>query len=58
MQVNLKRWQRGVTAIEYGLMVALIAVVIIGTLSASGTADGGIWSAWTQAFIQAVAGAL
>lgn len=32
------RNDRGATAVEYGLMVSLIAVVIIGAVSAFGTA--------------------
>jgi pilus assembly protein Flp/PilA len=31
------RNERGATAVEYGLMVALIAVVIIGAVAAIGT---------------------
>ncbi|MEZ5645215.1 MAG: Flp family type IVb pilin [Burkholderiaceae bacterium] len=53
-----KQRQRGVTAIEYGLIVALIAIAIIGTLSAAGSENGGIWSTWTAAFIAAVSNAL
>jgi pilus assembly protein Flp/PilA len=34
---RLRRDQSGATAIEYGLIAALIAVVIIGGLSAIGT---------------------
>jgi len=35
--LRLARNQSGATAIEYGLIVALIAVVIIGTVTALGT---------------------
>ena len=34
---NLARDEKGATAIEYGLIAALIAVVIIGTLTTIGT---------------------
>lgn len=34
---KLARDRRGVTAIEYGLIAALIAVVIIGAVTAIGT---------------------
>jgi len=34
--VKAKRDERGATAVEYGLMVALIAVVIIGAVTALG----------------------
>lgn len=46
------------TAIEYGLIVALIAIAIIGALTSAGVENGGIWGAWTGTFIQAVTGAL
>ena len=35
--VKAKRDERGATAVEYGLMVALIAVVIIGVVTLLGT---------------------
>ena len=37
LQAVLQHPQRGATAIEYGLMVALIAVVIIGGVTFLGT---------------------
>ena len=37
-QDRLKREEKGATAVEYGLMVALIAIVIIGGVSAFGLA--------------------
>jgi len=36
--------QRGATAIEYGLIAALIAVVIIGSLFATGTSLGELYT--------------
>jgi pilus assembly protein Flp/PilA len=36
--------QRGATAIEYGLIVALIAVAAIGGISALGGGAGGMWT--------------
>ena len=36
--------QGGATAIEYGLIVALIAVTAIGGFSALGGGAGGMWS--------------
>lgn len=50
--------QRGVTAIEYAILVALIALVILGALSSMGTGNGGIWSYWSNEFVQAVTNAL
>jgi pilus assembly protein Flp/PilA len=36
LQILLNRSDRGATAVEYGLMVALIAAVIIGAVTALG----------------------
>ena len=36
--------RRGATAIEYGLIVGLIAVAIVGALSALGGGAGGMWT--------------
>ena len=36
--------QSGATAIEYGLIVALIAVTAIGGISALGGGAGGMWT--------------
>ena len=36
-QDRLKREEKGATAVEYGLMVGLIAVVIIGAVTLLGT---------------------
>ncbi len=36
--------QAGATAIEYGLIVALIAVTAIGGISALGGGAGGMWT--------------
>lgn len=45
---NIKRFmqdEEGVTAIEYGLIAALIAVVIIGAVQTTGTAVSGTFAA-------------
>ena len=41
---NLKRDDRGATAIEYGLIVALIFVAIMGSVSTFGQEAIGIWT--------------
>lgn len=44
---NMKRFmqdEEGVTAIEYGLIAALIAVVIIAAVKATGTAVSGVFN--------------
>ena len=35
--IAIKEWERGATAVEYALMVALIAVVIIAAVTVLGT---------------------
>lgn len=53
----LTQWladESGVTAIEYGLLAALIAVTIVGALSATGTSLEGIYVAWSTAVIAAL----
>jgi len=41
---RLRRDNRGATAIEYGLIVALIGVAIMGALSNLGGGVGGMWT--------------
>jgi pilus assembly protein Flp/PilA len=36
--------QRGATAIEYGLIAALIAIAMVSALSALGGGAGGMWT--------------
>jgi pilus assembly protein Flp/PilA len=50
--------ERAVTAIEYGLLAALIAVAIIGGLSATGVSVTAIYNFWSTAVSVAIAGAL
>ncbi len=52
MLTNIRRlWkdEEGPTAVEYGLMVALIAVAIIGTVTALGGSLVGIFTAVSAA---------
>lgn len=46
--------ESGVTAIEYGLLAALIAVACIAAISATGTALGAMYTAWTSAVVAAL----
>ena len=39
--------QKGATAVEYGLMVALIAVAIVGTVTLLGTTLSGLFTTVT-----------
>lgn len=41
---SLRSDRRGATAIEYGLIVALIAVAMMGGLSTLGGGAGGMWT--------------
>ena len=41
---NLRSEDRGATAIEYGLIAALIVVVMIGGLKSLGGGAGGMWT--------------
>ena len=40
---KLRRDESGATAIEYGLIVALLAVVCIGAFNSLGGGNGGMW---------------
>ena len=44
----------GVTAIEYGLIAALIAVAIIGAVTATGTALTAMYAYWSSAVVAAL----
>jgi len=46
--------ETGVTAIEYGLLAALIAVAIIAAVSATGTSLTAVYTAWTNAVLAAI----
>jgi pilus assembly protein Flp/PilA len=48
--------ERAVTAIEYGLLAGLIAVGIIGGLSATGASIIDIYNYWSAAVVAALAG--
>ena len=41
---RLSRDNRGATAIEYGLIAALIVIAMMGGLSALGGGAGGMWT--------------
>lgn len=45
------RIQRGVTSIEYALIAALIALGIIGGLSATGDNNQSLWAGWIDRVI-------
>ena len=47
---------RGATAIEYGLIAALIAVAIIGALTALGTGNSSSWGNTTAKITGAMQG--
>ena len=45
---SLPRDKRGATAIEYGLIVALIAIAMMGGLRTLGGGAGGMWTNLAQ----------
>lgn len=46
--------ESGVTAIEYGLLSALIAVAIVGAVSLTGTSLGAMYTVWSSAVVAAL----
>ena len=48
----------GVTAIEYGLLAALIAVAVIVAVAATGTALNAVYTTWSNAVSSAIRAAL
>ena len=57
MLVSLIRSDKGVTAIEYGLICALMTVVIIGSISFLGNQIENTFNTWSTAVSNAVQGA-
>jgi pilus assembly protein Flp/PilA len=50
----ITRWlgdESGVTAIEYGLLAALIVIAIVGALSATGTSLIDLYTRWSTAVL-------
>lgn len=47
---RLRTDQKGATAIEYGLIAALIIIAMMGGLRALGGGAGGMWSNVSQEF--------
>ncbi len=54
---NLIQNVRGATAIEYGLIVALIVIAMIAGLSGLGSANSGGWGAFSNAATNAMSAA-
>ena len=50
---RLGRDQRGATAIEYGLIAALIVIAMMGGLSTMGGGVGGMWTKLSTAVASA-----
>jgi pilus assembly protein Flp/PilA len=46
---SLAAEEEAVTAIEYGLLAALIAVALVGALSATGTSLSQVYNYWASA---------
>ncbi|KPL67361.1 hypothetical protein SZ64_04125 [Erythrobacter sp. SG61-1L] len=47
---------RGATAIEYGLIVSLIVIAIVGALQGVGAGSGGLWGQMSQTATNAMGG--
>jgi len=50
--------ERGVTAVEYGLVAALIAMACLGALTTYADALNALYLAWVLPALQAILGAL
>ncbi len=53
---RLRRDESGATAIEYGLICALIFIVILSAVTAFGQAGTGVFKAAAAAIVAAIAG--
>lgn len=49
----LRRDDRGATAVEYGLILALIVLALVGALSTFGNTTSGMWNNVSQQVRQA-----
>jgi pilus assembly protein Flp/PilA len=54
MLSRLSHDEDGVTAIEYGLLAALIAVAIIAAVSATGDSLAAVYDYWSSAVVDAI----
>ena len=54
---NLLLDQKGATAIEYGLIVALIGIAIVGAVSSLGGGSNGMWTKIADRYEAAAGGA-
>jgi pilus assembly protein Flp/PilA len=57
MMRRLRRDERGATAIEYGLIAALIAAACVGAFSAMGGGSTGMWTQISGSVVTAMSGA-
>ena len=55
---SLLRNKRGATAIEYGLICALIVIAVISAIRALGTENGGAWTTMSSKAVNAMASAV
>ena len=51
---TLRRDQGGATAVEYGLIVALITIAAVGAFSALGVGNGGAWDRMANNVVDAL----
>ena len=50
---GIARNEKGATAIEYGLIVALIVLALVGGVSSLGGSSGGMWGNMTDKVVNA-----
>ena len=55
LAARVQREDDGVTAIEYGLLAGLIAVVCIAAFQATGTSMAAMYTTWSNAVLAALA---
>ncbi|UUZ68145.1 Flp family type IVb pilin [Polaromonas sp. P2-4] len=51
-----RRYQQGVTSIEYALIASLIAMAIVSGVTAAGGANAFNWSTWVGKVVTALGG--
>jgi len=61
MQAVIKKFacdESGATAIEYGLIAVLVAVAIVGSITALGGENGGMWNTVKDKVVAAIDGSI
>lgn len=56
--LRLVRDDRGATAIEYGLIMAMVFLAMVGAVVALGDEDSGLWNDFSGEAVTAMSGAV